>query len=75
MTATDVVSASDRVGLMSVLGLFLDGSPLLAAAAAALAATKERVGNAHFEVREWKDEVVFLRSWMTWPEMPSMCWR
>jgi DNA mismatch repair protein MutS len=26
-----------------------------------LAATKEHVGNAHFEVREWKDEVVFLR--------------
>jgi DNA mismatch repair protein MutS len=26
-----------------------------------LAATKPRVGNAHFEVREWKDEVVFLR--------------
>ena len=26
-----------------------------------LAATKAHVGNAHFEVREWKDEVVFLR--------------
>jgi len=26
-----------------------------------LAAAKEHVGNAHFEVREWKDEVVFLR--------------
>jgi DNA mismatch repair protein MutS len=26
-----------------------------------LAATKAHVGNAHFEVREWRDEVVFLR--------------
>jgi len=26
-----------------------------------LAAAKEHVGNAHFAVREWKDEVVFLR--------------
>ena len=26
-----------------------------------LAATRAHVGNAHFEVREWKDEVVFLR--------------